>query len=94
MTNKKKIQVTISEETYERLLDLSKKYGISYNSVAAFALGQWAEEQQLTMNTLSSTVDAILSSPEDVLSNPNLLNMVQEILKSDDDFKNAVKNKF
>lgn len=92
MTNRKKIQVTISEETYDKLLDLSERYGITYNSVAAFGLGQWADQNHASFEALSNTVDTILGSPEDVLSNPDLLKVVQEILSSDKDFKNDVRD--
>lgn len=92
MTNRKKIQVTISEETYDKLLNLSEKYGVTYNSVAAIALGQWVEQQEKTIDVLSQTVDTILSSPNDVLSNPGLLDMVKEILLIDKDFKNNARD--
>lgn len=42
MSNKR-VQIRISETNYERLADLSKRYGISVNSIVSFLTGQWLD---------------------------------------------------
>jgi hypothetical protein len=88
---RKRISVAISSDNYAKLEDLSERYGITSNSVMAFIIGDWLDKNYNQQILMSEMVNKVLSSPEDVFNNPNLLEMVKEILKDDKEFKNALK---
>lgn len=93
MADRKRVSVTLSQENFNKLEECAERYGITVNSFMAFVLGQWVDFNYQNQQVLSGMVDEFLSSPEDVLNNPNLLNMVKEILKDDKEFKKALKEK-
>ena len=42
-TDKKRIAIVISSSVYEKLQFVSSRYGMSINSLMAYALGKWAD---------------------------------------------------
>jgi hypothetical protein len=94
MTERKRVQVTLSKENFEKLEKTAERYGITVNSFMAFVLGQWIDENYETQKVMSDMVDGFLTSKEDVFNNPQLLEMVKEILRDDKEFKLALKEGF
>ncbi|WP_079707736.1 hypothetical protein [Paraliobacillus ryukyuensis] len=90
MTDKKRVAVTLSSYNYEKLEETAARYGITVNAFMAFVLGQWVDNHYEEQKAMSNKVNEVLSSPDEVLSNPQILEMVKEILKSDEDFKNQL----
>ena len=43
MTSKKRIQLTLSEESFIKCEELANRYGITPNSFMAFVIGQWLD---------------------------------------------------
>lgn len=94
MTGRKRTAVTISTAHYEQIEESAKRYGITVNSFMAFILGQWVDNQNLERERLmAQKVEEEFSVQEDVLNNPLMMEMIKEILSSDQEFKDAVKNK-
>ena len=88
---KKRVQVSISEEHYDILVSMAKRYGMTTNSIIVFILGQFIDENLESHKKMSAAVDDLLKSKNDVLNNPALLQMVKEILSFDEDFKDSAK---
>lgn len=94
MAERKRTAVTISASHYAQLEESAKRYGISVNSFMAFILGQWVDNQNLERERLmAQKVEEEFSIQEDVLNNPQMMEMIKEILSSDQEFKDAVRNK-
>lgn len=85
--------MTISKENYEKVEEMAKRYGITVNSFMAFIIGQWIDQNYETQNAMSEMVNQFLSSPDDLFKNPQLFEMVKEILKEDQEFKNMAFDK-
>lgn len=92
--SKKRVQLSMTEEHYEILSSMAKRYGMSTNSIIVFILGQYIDEQLESQKKMSAAVDELLTSKEDVLANPAMLQMVKEILSADKDFKESVGKEF
>ena len=43
MTNKKRVGIMLSASIYEKLQFVSRRYGMTVNSLMAYVLGQWAD---------------------------------------------------
>lgn len=93
MTERKRITVTLSTTNYEKLEESAERYGITTNAFMAFVLGQWVDENFERERLLSQKVEEELAIPEDLFNNPQLMEMVKEILSSDQEFKDAARNK-
>lgn len=94
MTNgKKRIHITISQEYFDKVEQISLRYGITTNSFISFIVGQWVDNNYDVNEKMSQKVDEMLPDLDSVFDNPQLMDMVKEILNSDEDFKNAIKNK-
>lgn len=91
---KKRFQVSMSEEYFEKLEQMSNDYGLTLNSCAAFIICQYIDENKKKHDLMSGMVDELLSTPSDVLNNPAMLEMVKEILSNDKEFKTSVKETF
>lgn len=90
--SKKRVQVSMSEEHYDILGSMAKRYGMTTNSIIVFILGQYIDEHLESHEKMSAAVDDLLKSKDDVLNNPELLQMVKEILSGDKDFKNSIQD--
>lgn len=93
MSEKKRIQLTLSKENYDKVEEVADRYGITPNSYIAFIVGQWVDSNYNVEKAMADSVDDLFSSPEDLLSHPQLLEMIKEILKDDEDFKTAAAEK-
>lgn len=89
---KKRVQVSMSEEHYDILDSMAKRYGMTTNSIIVFILGQYIDEHLESHEKMSAAVDDLLKSKDDVLNNPELLQMVKEILSGDKDFKDSIQD--
>jgi hypothetical protein len=87
MADRKRISVTLSTQNLEKLEETAERYGITVNAFMAFVLGQWVDTHFEKQREMSEEVDQMLSSPDDLFKHPQLLEMVKEILKNDEDFK-------
>jgi len=94
LTNgKKRIHITLSQEHFDKVEQTSLRYGITTNSFISFIVGQWVDNNYEMNEKMSKTVDEMIPDLDSVFDNPQLMNMVKDILNSDEDFKNALKNK-
>lgn len=92
MTERKRITVTLSSTNYEKLEESAERYGITTNAFMAFVLGQWVDENFEKERLLSQKVEEEISM-DDLLKNPQMLEMIREILSVDEEFKDALRNK-
>lgn len=88
---RKRVSVHLSLENVKKVEDLSDRYGIALNSVMAFIIGDWLDKNYNSQIVMSEMVNQVLSSPDDFFSNPQLLEIVKDILKDDQEFKKALK---
>ncbi|HWO75588.1 MAG TPA: hypothetical protein VNM69_06650 [Bacillus sp. (in: firmicutes)] len=93
MSKKRRIQVTLSEGNAQKIEETAERYGITVNAFMAFILGQWVDMNYNAQAAMASKLEEILATTEDALSNPHLLGMIKEILKEDEEFKKAAKEK-
>lgn len=93
MAEKKRFHVTISKDNFDKLEEASDRYGITVNAFCAFILGQWVDMNYNMENVMAEKVENLFSDPEKLFSNPQLMDMVKEILANDEEFKSALKNK-
>lgn len=93
MVSRRRMTVTISETNFEKLEETAVRYGITTNSFIAFVLGQWVDQNFEEQRLMAGKIDELFSTPEDVLKNPQIMEIVKEILSSDQEFKEAAKNK-
>lgn len=93
MSKRKRIAVTLSESNFLKLEETAERYGITTNSFMAFVLGQWVDQHFEEQRLIAEKVNQNLSVPEDVFKNPEMLEMIKEILTNDEEFKSSAKNK-
>lgn len=90
---RKKAQVYMNPQLHEKLADLGESYGMSTNALIVFILGDWIDAKYRHQKAMDKQIKELLSTQSDVLENPKMLEMVKEILKDDEEFKENVSKK-
>lgn len=91
MTIKKRIQLTLSEESFVKCEELANRYGITPNSFMAFVIGQWLDHNYETNTLLAKKVDEAIPDMKSVFADPNLASLVKNVLGDDKEFKDSVR---
>lgn len=91
-SSKKRLNITISQEVYDKVEESALRYGITANSFISFIIGQWVDTNADLTNKISEKVDSLIPDLDSVFENQQLVDLLKEMIKSDEVFKNAVKN--
>ncbi|MGN8235443.1 hypothetical protein ACTHAL_000491 [Priestia flexa] len=71
MAEKKRVQVTFSQDNYDTIEEVADRYGITVNAFMAFILGQWADQYKIQKAFIEDKrglipdldIDEVLTSP-------------------------------
>ena len=77
MTSKKRIQLTLSEESFIKCEELANRYGITPNSFMAFVIGQWLDHNYEINKILAQKVEEAIPDAKSVFADPDLASMVK-----------------
>lgn len=92
-SKKKRVHITLSQDSFDKVEETSNRYGITPNAFISFIVGQWVDANYEVSKVMSDKVDEFLPDLSTVSENPQFMKMVKAILSSDQDFKDAARNK-
>jgi hypothetical protein len=86
-----RVQIRLMGQNYEKLVDISDRYGMSVNSLASFIIGQWLDQhennaslrEKMNDQLIDTTVKHFSSGDQmtQVLNNPVMAQLMSSMLE-------------
>lgn len=82
----RRLQIRLSKANYDRVMDLSERYGMSANSIVSYTLGQWLDNnydlKEFTREKMVETMaDKMKNAQGNFLNNPEFMKMIEGLIR-------------